>query len=525
MDVAGPKIAHQDPLVGTTILDKYVVLSVLGEGGWGIVYKAKHKNLDRLVAIKTMHAHFARDAEKIKRFEQEARAASALRNEHVAQVYDFGVLPNGQPYFVMDFVNGSTLGAILRAEPSLAEERALTFFRMICQGLEAAHAAGIVHRDIKPSNIFIVQDSAKGESVRLIDFGLAKLVTPDGNAADHLTQTGETIGTPQYMSPEQCTGRQLDARSDIYSLGCVMYESLTGHVAFNGQSAFECMSMQVSEAAKPFRLTGGKKVNPAVEAIVMRCLEKKPENRYQTVHELLHDLNVLPKPSLLRKARLFKKQIACGIAAVFAVSALAFSVPMMVPKKQMAPRTVPITVPSSTKAMPAVEHHFPINPKSIKIVKSQKNDSYWLISNGREFLNFPDLASAKIARNILSFYGATELVTIGKRGNDEYEYDYYEMVYFLTPHGAPRGPMQGEDNTGEYDPRNVKVELEKTEFRGEVQRAWKVTNGEEFMMDFGDDEAAAKLAVERINKYGFRYMCFFPYADASKGRVMPYFRS
>lgn len=291
---------EEDPLIGTWLLDRYVILSVIGAGGWARVYKARHLTLGTLVAIKTLHTHFMSNREKVQRFEQEAKAACGLRHENIATVYDYGSLPNGQPFIIMDLLEGRSLQHLLEETQVLSPARAVQIFKQICAGLAAAHDHGIVHRDIKPSNIVLLPDPDRGELVKLFDFGLAKLKMDDGTSINQFTKTGETVGTPAYMSPEQCQGWKLDHRTDLYSLGCVMYECLTGVRAFSGSTMYESMSKHVLEVAPPFHEVAPQLHIPAeLEDIVFRALEKEPRRRYQTARKLLTDLSKLEESNRL----------------------------------------------------------------------------------------------------------------------------------------------------------------------------------------------------------------------------------
>lgn len=271
-----------DPLAGETVGGKYEVLEQIGAGGWSVVYKAKQVGLTRLVCLKVLHPHLASDPEKVLRFQREAEAASAVLSPNVAAVFDFGVLPQGQPYLVLEYLDGTSLADILHTQGTLTMERLVPLFLQALTGLAAAHEKGVVHRDIKPSNLFI----ADGATVKILDFGLAKLTTPEADGFSNLTQTGQTLGTPSYMSPEQCSGLNIDHRSDIYSLGCVMYEALTGRPPFSGRNAFECMQKHVNEVPPRFsEVDGAPKVPETIELAVMRALQKDPAARYQSVGE------------------------------------------------------------------------------------------------------------------------------------------------------------------------------------------------------------------------------------------------
>lgn len=284
-------VQETDPLLGSVIGGRYRLLSILGTGGWGRVYAARHEGLNKMVAVKVMHAHLAQLPDRVGRFEQEAQAACELRHPNVAAVYDFGTTDSGQPFLVMDLLDGQSLENILERQNHLDWQRALGIFQQVCGALREAHDKGIIHRDLKPGNI-ILSTAKTGETARLVDFGLAKLTGEDGRSLAQLTQTGETLGTPVYMAPEQCRGEKVDARADIYSLGCVMYECLTGVVPFAGATLFECMSKQVKYTPAPFgHAAPAIKVPALLEEIVFKCLEKDPNKRYHNASQLLADLD------------------------------------------------------------------------------------------------------------------------------------------------------------------------------------------------------------------------------------------
>lgn len=275
-------------MVGKIIGDKYEVLETIGGGGMGMIYKAKHILMKRIVAIKMMHPQYVSSASNLKRFQQEAQAASALSHPNILAVFDFGLTPAGAPFLVMDFLEGTNLAEVLDEVGLLPASRATNIFAQACAGLAHAHSKGVIHRDLKPGNIMLVEFDQRKDFVKIVDFGIAK-VLPSGDESEsaHLTQTGEVFGSPLYMSPEQCRGRNLDIRSDIYSLGCVMYRTLTGSSPFFGQDPMECMYKQVNEAPNKFFETNpDTKAPEALEGIVFKCLAKEPADRYQTMLEL-----------------------------------------------------------------------------------------------------------------------------------------------------------------------------------------------------------------------------------------------
>ncbi len=231
----------KDPLIGTKLAGgRYEILDALGEGGMSVVYKAKQELVDRIVAIKTLKMKLLADPMLLKRFEREVKTLSRLNHPNIVTVFDC-IVENGQPYFVMDFLQGCSLQELIIEEKRLSPGRCKNIFGQVCNAVDHAHRNGIVHRDLKPANIMLMDISGQ-EFVKVVDFGLAKI----GEEAQRLTQTGEIWGSPLYMSPEQCNGHSMDARSDIYSLGAVLYESLTGTVPFAGTSFLDTIQKVVS---------------------------------------------------------------------------------------------------------------------------------------------------------------------------------------------------------------------------------------------------------------------------------------
>ncbi|HEY9678823.1 MAG TPA: serine/threonine-protein kinase [Drouetiella sp.] len=281
--------AVQNPLINQVFADKYLILEVLGEGGMSIVYLARHEALGKLFAIKTLHAHLMSKHASVMRFQQEAQAASRLQHPGIVAMHDYGVTEDGTPFLVMDYVQGESLGEMLQKMNSLTVRHALDIFKQTAEAISHAHERGIVHRDIKPNNIMLHFDDRGEMLVKIVDFGVAKSVDEEQRAK--LTQTGESLGSPLYMSPEQCLGQPLDVRSDIYSFGCVMYETLTGVAAHGSEGVLQTMMKHINEVAPKF-----KEVRPdlsgldALEKIVFKAMAKDPAKRYQSMHEMLEDL-------------------------------------------------------------------------------------------------------------------------------------------------------------------------------------------------------------------------------------------
>lgn len=275
-----------EPQPGDIFAERYEIIGLLGDGGWGKVYKAQHKLMKRSVAIKVLLPHLVKSQQALKRFQQEARAASSLNHPNVMTVFDFGLTVDGLPFLVMDLLEGTSLSAVLQTEHYLPVERALRIFMQVCEGLAHAHEKGVIHRDVKPNNLMLVRYIGQTDFVKIVDFGIAKLALPGEGEGNDLTQTGEIFGSPMYMSPEQCRGKELDARSDIYSTGCVLYRCLAGRPAFVGRDAMECMFKQVHDEPEPFRDACPEFNLPAaLEVVVFKALAKEPEQRFQHMIE------------------------------------------------------------------------------------------------------------------------------------------------------------------------------------------------------------------------------------------------
>lgn len=276
----------EDELIGTVLNERYVITSEIGRGGMSIVYKGIQQPMDRTVAIKMLQAQLVSDQISIKRFQQEAQAASHLQHPNVITIYDYGVVATGQPYLVMDYLEGESLADIIKRDNHVSTDRVVPIFVQACEALEHAHQKGVIHRDLKSSNIMLIDFEGRRDFVKVVDFGIAKLMPSSGKQSQNLTQTGEIFGSPIYMSPEQCMGQALDPRSDIYSMGAMMYESLSGLPPLMGDTIIDTMQMHVSTPPQPFsKIRPDLPVPEALEKIVMKALAKKPEQRYQSMQE------------------------------------------------------------------------------------------------------------------------------------------------------------------------------------------------------------------------------------------------
>lgn len=271
---------------GTIFAGHYEILCVLGQGGMSTVYKARHLLVDSVRAIKVIRSDQADSTKVLRRFQQEGKATLALEHPNIGRVYEFGIEASLQkPYLVMDYLEGKTLSTTLSEEEALTTDRACRLIAQVCEGLQEAHSRGVVHRDIKPANIILTKDPTGTEIAKIVDFGIAKMIGPDD--AQNLTQTGEVFGTPLYMSPEQCLGQKVDARSDLYSLGCVLYECLSGKPPFEGSSSLETIMMHVNGALPAF---DNKVISVQLKSVVLKTLSKKPEERFQSASDLAEAL-------------------------------------------------------------------------------------------------------------------------------------------------------------------------------------------------------------------------------------------
>jgi serine/threonine protein kinase len=278
-----------EALVGTTVDGRYRIERVLGTGGMGAVYEAEHIEIGKKVALKVLHPQFSRQADLVARFRREARAASKVGHPNIVDVTDSGTTPDGDVYFVMERLDGLDLGEVLRHERRVAPDRVVAIGTQVCRALSAAHAAGIIHRDLKPENIFLVSREGVPDFVKVLDFGIAKQDMGNQNSPRRLTTPGIAMGTPEYMAPEQAAGKAIDGRVDIYSVGAILYEMLTGDPPHHGANVMEILAKKATEAP-----TLPRELNPDVpevlEEVVMRCLERDPDRRPQTMGALEYEL-------------------------------------------------------------------------------------------------------------------------------------------------------------------------------------------------------------------------------------------
>ncbi len=303
-DVAAAFVTKEaDELPGQIVAEHYEILALLGTGGLGAVYSATHKLLKKTVAIKFLRQGRQLDSNALMRFQREAQAAIGLSHQNIVGVQEFGV-HDGMPFLVMELADGEPLDKVIEREGALKPERALSIFKQLLTALAYAHKRGVVHRDVKPENIIVSKNSSGVEHIKLIDFGIAKVLEAE-EAAD-ITKTGEIFGTPNYMSPEQCRGEKVDNRTDIYSAGCVAYEMLNGKPPFTGESTIDVILKHVNESP---RILLTPENAPGFEKVVDRTLAKNANTRYSSASEVLSELSLIEAGKKPRKTFYVSKKL------------------------------------------------------------------------------------------------------------------------------------------------------------------------------------------------------------------------
>ncbi len=275
-----PPYQQQDPFLGAVIDGRYAIMERIGEGGMGVVYKARQTSIDRIIAIKMLNAQMAADPTWVQRFYNEAKACSRLQHPNTIRMFDFGQSQDGRLFMTMEFLDGLTLRQALNTQAPMAPHRVLKILIQCCASLAEAHSIGIIHRDIKPDNVFLLNMAGSPDFVKLLDFSVAKLLQENDRMR---TQAGVVFGTPQYMSPEQGRGLPLDARSDIYALGILGYEMLTGRVPFHDENPMNVLQMHLRAELPPLPQT----IPMDAQNIVRRALAKEPGQRYQSAGEMM----------------------------------------------------------------------------------------------------------------------------------------------------------------------------------------------------------------------------------------------
>jgi serine/threonine-protein kinase len=363
----------QDPLLGKVLADRFEMLDRIGEGGMGVVYRARQISVDRTVAIKVLNAQVAQDPQWVGRFINEAKACSKLQHPNTVRLIDFGQTRDGLLFMAMEFLDGMAISSAITRYGRFQPARVLKIISQCCQSLAEAHNLGIIHRDIKPDNLFLVTLGGQPDFVKVLDFSVAKLKQQSGSAMQ--TQAGVVFGTPNYMSPEQGRGLPLDARSDIYALGIVAYEMLMGRPPFSSQNPMEVLAMHVRTPVPP--LVG---IPDRVAQIVMRALSKDPAHRQQTVEQLHNEcqsvlaelgaaggplsgsIPVQPAPSNQQRTMIAGAAMQGPVGADAARTMIAGQMAPMMPGQmgQMPMGQMPHGMPMPPQNMPA---HTPTTPQ------------------------------------------------------------------------------------------------------------------------------------------------------------------
>jgi serine/threonine protein kinase len=284
-------------LTGTTFQSRYRIEEILGSGGMGAVYRAVQLSVDRPVALKVIHSRLADNLSDVARFQQEARAIAALHHPNIVSLIDFGQADTGELFLVMEYLNGVSLGKLIRDEAPLPVERIIQISRQIFEALHHAHSYDIVHRDMKPENILVTQMGRKSDFVKVLDFGIAK-VNNEASPLATITQTGTIVGSPRYMAPEQARGREVTGQTDLYAVGAMMYEMLTGRAVFEAFSATECVVMHVTQPP-PRPVVHGQYVRGKLVSLILSLLEKDPRARPPGADACLQALEALGDDALI----------------------------------------------------------------------------------------------------------------------------------------------------------------------------------------------------------------------------------
>jgi serine/threonine protein kinase len=322
-----PRVSEPaDPLVGSTVAGRYRIECLLGSGGMGAVYRAEHVHMRKTVALKVLHKEFIGVNEVVARFEREAIAAGRIEHPNVAPATDFGKLDDGSFYLVLEYIDGTSLRAIIDEGP-LEWRRAVAIGKQVVSALVAAHAAGIVHRDLKPDNVMLVQQPDGSERAKVLDFGIARVSVPEAQKdATHLTKVGAVMGTVQYMSPEQALGDNVDERTDLYALGIILHEMISGRLPFDADTAAQILAKQITEAPPPLPAGTPALLGALVGELLRKtAIERPPSAR--AVLERLEGLTSVPAPALAAAAprRGSQRFVLIGIGVAAAVVGIALA--------------------------------------------------------------------------------------------------------------------------------------------------------------------------------------------------------
>ncbi len=357
------KSSAPDPLIGRTINERFIISGLIARGGMGKVYRAEQAPLGRKVALKVLHTNYTgeHDPEFHKRFFLEASIASKLTHPNTVTIFDYGKTDDDIYYMAMELLEGVTLHRAIRESGALPEDRTAHIGRQICRALREAHAHGVIHRDLKPANIFLVVHGDESDFVKVLDFGLVKNVSE--SRGEDITQTGLFMGSPKYMAPEQINGDRVDARTDIYSLGIILYEMTTGRVPFDRANSVNILMAQCNEPVPPLRTTNPNvDPSPGMEEAIFRCLEKDMEKRFSSMDELLQALKRI-SPNNTGTMEVRSADASASIPPVSAAMRVAPAVERLTPPPPQAAQGTPW--PSQTPpAMPYLSISVPPPAKS-----------------------------------------------------------------------------------------------------------------------------------------------------------------
>lgn len=292
-------IAEESQKSGTatpprSIAERWEILNRLGQGGMSTVYKARHKVMNKVCAVKILNYNLTSKKESLQRFQREAKAASSLNHPNVISVMDCGVTSENHAFLIMDYLEGESLSEAIKRDGKLPAARALPIFLQTCEAVAHAHERAVIHRDLKPSNLMLIEHEGQQDFVKILDFGIAKLldvnISPDDETHQKLTYTGDVFGSPLYMSPEQCAGSESDQRSDIYSMGCLMYETLCGMPPFVGANTLDTLRLKLSDTPAPNIDGKSDRLLKRLNTVIQKCLQKDPDDRYISMNQLRADL-------------------------------------------------------------------------------------------------------------------------------------------------------------------------------------------------------------------------------------------
>ncbi len=334
-------MAAPDEHIGKTVAGKYLVEQMIGEGGMGKVYKAIQTALDKPVVLKVLRTALLSDERTVARFQREAKAASRLNHPNSISVLDFGQAEDGAMYIAMEYVQGKDLHQILSREWPLPESRVIRVMSQVLSALADAHSAGVIHRDLKPENIMVEQRRGEADFVKVLDFGIAKIVDGTDDEGPALTRAGFVCGTPEYMSPEQARGAQLDHRSDLYAVGVILYQLTSGLLPFDSESAVGFATKHLTETpVTPSKRRPEARVSPGMERLIMKSMAKSPDDRPQTAEQFRAELIAIEKE---RRA-----SVPASARRTAGEAAPTRAVPAPLPLVASGPPTVPTAKPASS---------------------------------------------------------------------------------------------------------------------------------------------------------------------------------